>query len=123
MSLGRVSVGGGGGSSIKFASGTVTSLPYSESFYRVTGSAFAAYRIEVTGLTFTPRVILVASTNGKSIVTEYSADLVYATGVYDGNILAGTYPFALLSPAVVSNTGFILPTTKYSTVYNWVAYG
>lgn len=112
----------------KVQSGTVTSSSAVSSFQYVGSATTINFNlVTVSGLTFKPTTIIVSSSTNESNTTYKENGYTYkntATLSSAGTTSAGSC-FSLkgdLSPASVTGTGFSLPVTSASVVYNWVAF-
>lgn len=104
------------------ASGTVTSSVNSSSFSE-DGTNITTPYVTVTGLAFTPRMILVYDGNKK--LTIYSPNDLLPTNKiawYNGNSTSAPRFIRAIGNAYVNNSGFQLPVTGASTLFNWIAF-
>jgi hypothetical protein len=102
--------------------GTVTSSASTSSFTNHLGNAVALYSVTVTGLSFLPSSIIIYTPNGTSYPVAFRKGNNYGGNASADIFTANATYFKTVSPAVVSNTSFVLPVGNGSTVYTWVAY-
>lgn len=119
---------GTGASAKRCASGTATTSSTTSLFYTETNSAWGAYFITVTGLTFLPSKIIVWYNNSTNQnITIYDIDFaIINSGSYTCKIVAtngaSSTKFVQAIPSVsVTSTGFTLPLALNSTLVNWSA--
>jgi hypothetical protein len=114
----------------RYASGTVTSSSATIGFTLASNTIVNLVSVTVTGLTFTPSRIIIASQT--LYLTVYDASDPFSTSPI-APIAAGTisgsgastqaFGIQLTSPASVTSTGFVLPSlTGFSYPCNWYAY-
>ncbi|MGE5631698.1 MAG: phage tail protein [Caulobacteraceae bacterium] len=110
----------------QYASGTITSTTGTYTFENNVGGYVNSHSaIVVTGLQFQPKLIICRYPNGKS-VTVYTENIL----TFDGSttkileaLNAGiTFYKVGTQAAVVNATGFTLPVTHASQLYEWEAY-
>lgn len=116
----------------RWASGTVSNTTATLAFTYANGSSATLNYIAVSGLTFTPSLILIygINTNSYSFLTPTS---LYTQGGGESRILTGNYDVAhtqslavhnirLSGNAYVNNSGFLLPNPRSNSQFNWIAF-
>jgi len=115
------------------ATGTFTPTSTLGYFVKSDGGTYGTYFIEITSLTFTPKVIIVAPTSEESMpsgVFYGELDFGQHSGYTSARavVFRGTAVDAVISiqtPAVVNSTGFKLPVNGnyYNVSLTWIAIG
>lgn len=119
-------------SSGRKASGTVTASGTAENFVLVNGGSYSTYSVTVSGLSFTPSIIILKADNGNGYMYEsvYDATLFsdlypksVKMAVYNNNSYAPTNVHLKgdVAPAYVNNTSFKIPAQALSKTYSWIA--
>ncbi|MDG0792762.1 hypothetical protein OMP38_19205 [Cohnella ginsengisoli] len=102
----------------RYAAGTA-STHTSVIFTRIDGTLQNMAKLDVTGLNFTPRAVIIYDQNG-----YFCTALQTDAPVYSGNqvfLASGTY-MLLISPASVFAGGFSLPVSQWDILYYWYAF-
>lgn len=117
----------------KWATGTATSAGASSTFIHPDSTTYTLYPISASGLNFTPSSIMIWT----DVSTQASFTILFPSYIYSTNSLGriltgGYYPtnystyridtLQLSGAAVVSSTGFTMPTISASVSYRWVAF-
>jgi len=118
----------------KMQTGTITSASTSLTFTYTAGSTVSNSYIQTSALTFKPVIIILNYYNSTSGYVYTTIYMDFHDGYYQktAKMFASTsntssltvYSFkADVSPAFVSNTGFLLPVLNANTIYNYIAFG
>lgn len=111
----------------KFASGVVTSSTVAENISAPDGSSKSLYPFEVTGLDFTPRVILVHHYTGNqiSMVGIYNRDFgnsFMGSSITQSGGTGGSWNTRITYPAHINETGFRLHGSYGGAAVTWQAF-
>lgn len=108
-----------------FATGTLTSTA-AQNFTKFDGTTVSKPTATVTGLSFTPSIIIVSLVSGKSDRTFFADgtyNLKYGATDVPINLIPNNgagISFQKVSPASVT-TGFVLPVDNLGVSYDWIA--
>jgi hypothetical protein len=116
----------------KWASGTTTSNGSQTAHTYADGSSVNKYSLIVSGLTFTPSMILIQAVSGQDITILFPIELNVSNMGTNSRILQGSSAFLNSggsasslrldgTAAQVSATGFKMPVTFGSASYKWTA--
>lgn len=103
----------------KTAIGTVSSSSSQLGFLNQSNQTTNFYYLEVSGLTFTPRMICIDRINGAA-ATVYDSTVLFAAGCTIMLCAGSDYTLQKTGNAYVSSTGFRLPVW-YNATYTWWA--
>lgn len=114
-----------------YATGTATSSSSLNGFAKVDGYPYNSYQITVTGLAFSPKVVVVWYANANVSSSIYSVDATFQTGSFQPahcmlmNSQVNPMGIGLVDYGGLGVTadGFTLPAYIASTVHNWLAFG
>jgi hypothetical protein len=117
----------------QYASGSVTSSASTQSFPYLlpnsgSGGNDPAYYVTVSGLSFTPSVIMLEATtqvdwgmyNGVNALSYQHPGYDYCC--YDLNNCSWLFLTSGSTPVYINSSGFLLPVGYSSANYNWIAY-
>jgi hypothetical protein len=107
-----------------YQTGIATSSASAVEFIRVdTGGAVSYPRIQVSGLTFTPKLIVLLDfkTDQTGSTTTYTQD--FDSGVSTAKVTINGYKIQLSINCFVNSTAFSLPVNYFSSSFRWIAFG
>lgn len=110
----------------QYATGTVTSSSTTVAAYNSNNGSSNYYYVSVSGLTFTPTLILLMGTSASWVFTTYKSGVDFLHGTYPCPIISGSagsdYGVQLTGSLSVTSTSFQLPVLMSSTSFTWYAF-
>lgn len=108
---------------VQSASGSTNSSSGQGSFTNQAGSTINLPYVTVTGLAFTPRVVVVMNNNGDSTIVTPAVINPTGARIAQSQFASQIYrTFRVEASAFVSGGSFQLPVALTNTSYNWYAY-